>query len=104
MKKHKRLSIGRTLFIGLLLSLFGLANAQDLAEIKARGVLRHLGTPYANFVTGGGGGLDVEIIELFAQHLGVRYEFVPTDWINMFQDLIGVEGKHPIRGDRKSVV
>ena len=33
MKKHKRLSIGRTLFIGLLLSLFGLANAQDLAEI-----------------------------------------------------------------------
>ena len=99
MKKHKRLSIGRTLFIGLLLSLFGLANAQDLAEIKARGVLRHLGTPYANFVTGGGGGLDVEIIELFAQHLGVRYEFVPTDWINMFQDLIGVEGKHPIRGD-----
>ena len=99
MKKHQLLTMGRTLLIGLLLSLAGLANAQDLAEIKARGVLRHLGTPYANFVTGGGAGLDVEIIQQFAQHLGVRYEFVPTDWRNMIPDLIGADSKQPIRGD-----
>ena len=30
------------------------ARAADLAEVKARGVLRHLGVPYANFVTGAG--------------------------------------------------
>jgi len=46
--------------------------AQDLKDIKQRGILRHLGIPYANFVTGSGDGMDVEIIKLFARHLGVQ--------------------------------
>ena len=83
--------------------------AQDLDEIKARGVLRHLGVPYARFVVSGTEGLDVEIIRMFAEHLGVRYEYVPADWLNVIQDLIGQElefkpvmrayGSRPVRGD-----
>ena len=85
------------------------SQAQDLAEIREQGVLRHLGVPYARFVSGHGEGLDVEIIQRFADHIGVRYEYVPADWTNVIQDLIGQEleykpvmravGKRPIRGD-----
>lgn len=91
----------------LLWSVTGLC--QDLADIKDRGTLRHLGVPYANFVTGGGAGLDVEIVQMFARHLGVRYEYVETDWNDVIQDLIGRNivykptvqevGSRPIRGD-----
>lgn len=83
--------------------------AQDLAEIKARGVLRHLGVPYANFITGSGEGLDAEIVQGFARYLGVRYEYVRTDWNAVIPDLIGHEvaytpapqlvGERPVRGD-----
>ncbi len=83
--------------------------AQDLAEIRERGAIRHLGVPYARFVTGNGDGFDVEIVQMFAQHLGVRYEYVLSSWNNVIQDLVGqdivhkptlrVQGKHPIRGD-----
>ena len=64
-------------------------NAQDLAEIRERGVLRHLGVPYARFVTGNGEGFDAEIVQRFAKHLGVRYESVQADWPTVIQDLIG---------------
>ena len=63
--------------------------ARDLAQVREDGVLRHLGIPYANFVTGSGDGLDVELIKGFAHHLGVRYEFVPTSWETVFGDLTG---------------
>ena len=93
-------------FLRLLLSgalfLVGVsANAQDLAEIRESGVLRHLGVPYARFVTGDGDGLDVEIIQLFARHIGVRYEFVLSDWNQFFPDLLGqsASGPRPVRGD-----
>ena len=65
------------------------AFGRDLPEIKKTGVLRHLGIPYANFVTGSGDGMDVEIIQLFARHLGVRYEYVKTDWGTVIADLTG---------------
>lgn len=82
----------------------------DLPEIKRRGVLRHIGVPYANFVTGSGDGMDVELIQLFAKHLGVRYEYVQTCWQDVIGDLIGkkvkpngydvkVLGKVPVKGD-----
>jgi len=88
----------------------GTALADDLADVKARGVLRHLGVPYANFVTGAGDGLSVEIMQLFAAHLGVRYQYVETSWSDVIPDLVGKEvhpegdsaslGKdRPIRGD-----
>ena len=63
--------------------------ASDLDEIKARGVLRHIGIPYANFVSGAGDGMDVELARKFAKYLGVRYEFVQSDWNTVVQDLIG---------------
>ena len=85
------------------------AFADDLQEIRERGVLRHLGVPYANFVTGSGDGMDVEIVQLFARHLGVRYEFVPSTWGDVIGDLTGKEvrfkptyrevGTRPVRGD-----
>lgn len=102
----------RTLILFLLLSVcfcVSVATA-DLLEIKKRGVLRHLGIPYAGFVTGTGDGLDVELTKLFARHLGVRYEYVKADWGTVVQDLVGknvrVRGAEvelledaPVRGD-----
>ena len=44
---------------------------RDLSQIKAAGVLRHLGVPYANFVTGSGDDLDVELMQLFAKRTGL---------------------------------
>ena len=61
----------------------------DLEAIRRRGVLRHLGIPYANFVTGGGDGFDVELMRRFAARLGVAYEYVETDWPDAIPDLIG---------------
>lgn len=93
-----------------LLALINVVSAADLQEVKQKGVLRHLGIPYANFVTGTGDGMDVELVQLFAQNLGVKYEFVGTTWENVIGDLTGtrvkpqgddiaVIGKVPIRGD-----
>lgn len=85
------------------------AFAQDLDEVRKRGVLRHLGVPYANFVTGSGDGFDVELMQGFARELGVRYEFVQSNWNDVIGDLTGKEirykpsvqeiGSRPIRGD-----
>ncbi len=67
--------------------------AGDLPEIKKAGVLRHIGVPYANFVSGSGDGMDVEIIKLFAKQLGVRYEFVQSDFGTVVESLIGKKVK-----------
>jgi len=79
-------------------------HAVQIEEIKQRGVLIHLGVPYANFVTGSGDGLDVELIKLFAQHLGVEYQYVETSWADVIGDLCGKEAtaesqKVQARGD-----
>ena len=74
----------------------------DLKEIQQAGVLRHLGIPYANFITGSGDGLDVDIIKLFAAHLGVRYEFIPTTWEQWTGDLIG--SRVEVKGDEIRMV
>ena len=82
----------------------------DLDDVRERGVLRHLGVPYANFVTGAGDGMDVEMMQMFAERLGVRYEYVKTDWQNAIGDLTGKKvrarggeieqlGDVPIKGD-----
>lgn len=84
--------------------------AADLKDIKKHGVLRHLGIPYANFITGAGDGMDVEIMTHFARYLGVRYEYIKTDWGDIFGDLTGEKVKPkgddiemvsqvPIKGD-----
>ena len=96
------------LVVGLLLCIQS-AFAQDLDEVRKRGVLRHLGVPYANFVTGSGDGFDVELMQLFAKELGVRYEYVQTNWNDVIGDLTGKEirykpsvqevGSRPVRGD-----
>jgi ABC-type amino acid transport substrate-binding protein len=83
---------------------------RDLPEILAAGTLRHLVIPYASFVTGRGDGLDVEVMQRFAAHLGVRYERVETDWTSTIGDLTGrvyvrdgdtvrIVGEVPVRGD-----
>ncbi len=87
--------------------IFGLTlcsvHGSDLSSVIERGTLRHLGVPYANFVTGSGDGLDVEIIQLFAKELGVAYQFVPTTWETAIGDLTGkdiISGKDiPTQGD-----
>lgn len=82
----------------------------DLEDIKARGELRHIGIPYANFVTGAGDGLDVELTQGFARYLGVGYKLVYSDFYSIIRDLLGknvvrngdsvdMEGEFPIKGD-----
>jgi hypothetical protein len=84
--------------------------AADLADIRARGEIRHLGIHYANFVTGAGDGFDVELVQGFARRLGVRYRLVPTDFYNVIRDLLGkdvvrqgdevtLRGDYPVQGD-----
>lgn len=98
------------LLIALVTAPWQAAMARDLKEIKQEGVLRHLGVPYANFVDGADNGLDVELMRLFAKELGVRYEYVETNWKGVIGDLTGqqltvkgnevsVVGRLPIRGD-----
>lgn len=78
-------------------------SAADLAEIKARGELRHLGIRYANFVTGAGDGFDAEIVQGFATHIGVRYRLVYSDFYTVVGDLLGrkvrVEGGKALLGE-----
>ena len=99
-----------TIPVLLLLTAVHSVGAADLKDIKERGVIRHLGIPYANFVTGSGDGLDVELVKLFAQHLGVKYQFVEATWESVIGDLTGkkvkakgddieVLGQVPIKGD-----
>jgi glutamine transport system substrate-binding protein len=94
----------------LLLCLPLLASAADLKEIQARGELRHLGIKYANFVTGAGDGLDVELAKGFAKHIGVKYTLVYSDFYSIIRDLLGkdvsvadgkatLSGAHPVKGD-----
>lgn len=82
----------------------------DLADVLARGELRHIAVPYGNFVTGTGEGLDVELVRGFAMHLGVRYSLVMSTFRTATRDLIGADlrpspagtlrvGSYPVRGD-----
>jgi len=65
------------------------AQARDLQDIRKAGVLRHIGVPYAAFITGDGRGLSVELMQLFAAEIGVKYEYVESDWKNVISDLVG---------------
>lgn len=86
------------------------AGAGDLDEVLQSGTLRHLGIPYANFITPNHLGLDVELMQQFAKHLGVEYRFVESTWQRIIPDLTGnkikvtdndveVTGENPIKGD-----
>ena len=112
-KRTKKLWQGIVCLTGILVTIIivtaGTVYA-DLDGVKQQGVLRHLGIPYAGFITGAGDGMDVELMQRFAKHLGVRYEFVNTDWANIFGDLTGnkvrpngndieIISKVPIKGD-----
>lgn len=87
----------RNIILILFISLNSqLSYARDLAEIQAEGVLRHIGIPYANFITVYKeknkvipGGLDVELMKGFAEYLGVKYEFIEANWSTAFTLLNG---------------
>ncbi len=81
--------------------------SHDLKEIRESGVLRHIGVPYANFVSyieqgeiHTLTGFDVEIVKGFAHSLGVKYEYVPAQWSNMIGKL---NGQHVKYQDKRAV-
>lgn len=91
-------------------AVFCLAQAADLDEIRQRGELRHIGVRYANFVTGAGDGFDVDLVKGFAEHLGLKYTLVYSDFYSVVRDLLGKDvvrsadgvklaGDYPIKGD-----
>src|SRR3982075_4615110 len=63
----------------------------DLEEIKKRGEIRHIGIRYANFVTGAGDGLDVELMQGFAKRIGVSYKLVYSAFYSGIRDLLGTD-------------
>lgn len=100
----------RFIAVLLLAAMASASVATDLDDIKSRGELRHLGIRYANFVTGAGDGFDVELVQGFAKHLGVKYTLVYSDFYNVIRDLLGkavvrkdgkvtLEGDYPVKGD-----
>jgi ABC-type amino acid transport substrate-binding protein len=105
----KRLALG--LLGGTMACLFMAPSwAADLAEIKQRGEIRHIGIRYANFITGAGDGLDVELMQGFAKRIGVSYKFVYSDFYSVIRDLLGKDvvrkdgevtltGDYPVKGD-----
>ena len=84
-------SVTLLLVLGFLAAAFWgqSAFAGDLEAVIKAGKLRHIGVPYAHFVVNENVGLDVELIKAFAEHLGVQYEFVASDWPNILADLSG---------------
>ena len=87
-----------------------LAGAVSLKEVQDRGALRHLGVPYANFITGSDDGFEVELMKAFADFLQVRYQFVQTTWQQALEDVSGkrvrmngtevdILGDVPVKGD-----
>jgi ABC-type amino acid transport substrate-binding protein len=84
------------------------AYSHDLKEIRESGVLRHIGVPYANFVSyieqgeiDTLTGFDVDIVKGFAEQLGVRYEYVPAQW----RDMVGkLTGQHVKYEDKRAVL
>ena len=79
MPKYRHLT--NTILLLLLCFFSNFSHARDLADVKADGVLRHIGIPYANFVIiykeghkTVVNGFDVELMKGFAKHLGVKYE------------------------------
>ena len=110
MNRSKFLAVLCCCFLWFGLAWGGPAAADDLDQLRARGELRHMGEPYANFITGAGDGLSVEVMKAFAGHLGLRYRFVPTTWSAAVGDLIGrkvamqngeavLGPSQPVRGD-----
>ena len=99
------------LLILVLVAWCAAAQGGDLDDVLKAGKLRHLAIPYANFVTSQGqGGLDVELMQKFASHLKVDYEYVQSSWANIIADLTGmtvrpqgddvvVTGSSAVRGD-----
>ena len=100
------------LFLLAVFSVFTInsAAADDLDEVLQSGTLRHLGIPYANFITSDLMGLDADLMQQFAKHLGVKYQFVESTWQGIIPDLTGkkikvtgddveVTGASPVKGD-----
>ena len=65
------------------------AGAGDLDTVLHSGILKHLGIPYANFVTPNKEGLDVDLMHAFADYLGVRYKFIESTWSTIIPELTG---------------
>ncbi|WP_067049961.1 transporter substrate-binding domain-containing protein [Moritella sp. JT01] len=107
-------TIKNILFMGSAMIFSQGVLAIDLQDIKKQGVLRHIGVPYANFVSYIKkddfellSGMDVELVKGFAEYLGVEYQYVPAKWNNVIGKLTGqhaqFENNKTIIGDECTI-
>ncbi|MDO6678220.1 transporter substrate-binding domain-containing protein [Shewanella sp. 4_MG-2023] len=96
LNKRSHINLLNTLWLFCIVIFSPQSLAYDLQEVKESGVLRHIGVPYANFViqypqnektvlTG----LDVELMQGFAEYLDVEYQFVEASWSNLIGKING---------------
>lgn len=82
----------------------------DMGAIRQKGVIRHIGVPYARFVIGHADGFSTELVKGFAQSLGLDYEYVAATWKTVIPYLTGktyrladgsieITGQCPVKGD-----
>lgn len=91
----------------LLHTLFSEELSSGLNGLQKPGELRHLGVPYAKFNTGVGDGFSVEMMQKFASHLGVKYQYVPTTFASIIPDLTGhpmIPGKQQLDYTKKTEI
>ncbi|MEZ9564332.1 transporter substrate-binding domain-containing protein [Vibrio artabrorum] len=79
------------LLASIVLSLSGVAQADQLQDIQKSGVLR-VGTtgdykPFSYFDGKTYSGYDIDVAKYFAEQLGVELKIVPTQWKNLLTDL-----------------
>ena len=99
--KFKMLSLLQIVLLSYLSLSSDRVIAGDLHEIKEAGVLRHIGIPYANFITISPengklneSGFDVDLIRGFAAYLGVEYQFVKGRSDNAYGLLTGQNAEY----------
>ncbi|MET4072608.1 hypothetical protein ABID58_007437, partial [Bradyrhizobium sp. S3.2.6] len=78
--------------------------AQSLRAFSHGVEIRHIGIRYANFVTGAGDGLDVELMQGFAKRIGVSYKLVYSDFysVSLWLSSLPISTRSPLQDGQQA--